>query len=74
MVAASNSHYFPKILGNGHCSSREGDSLSTRKAMQGFPTSVITGIVWFADRTEALRWDKKVPVYVFDSRRWSQPD
>lgn len=63
IVAASKNHYFPKFFGNDHCSAREEDSLSTRKALQRFPALVSAGILWFAERTETLRWDKKVPIY-----------
>ena len=61
-VAASKNRYFPKILGNGHCSARREDSPSTRKALQSFPGFAVSGMLWFAERTETLRWDKQVPV------------
>ena len=64
MVAASKDHYFPKILGNGHCPTKEDDSVSTRKLLRGFPTPVASSIIWLAARTERLRWDKMVPLYV----------
>lgn len=62
-VAASKSHYFPKILGNGHCPTRKEDLPSTKNALQSFPGFAISGMLWFAERTETLRWDKQVPVY-----------
>lgn len=63
-VAASQNRYFPSILGNGHCSERKDDSPATRNALRSlsFPRFAISGILWFAGRTEALRWDKQVPV------------
>ena len=61
-VAASKSRYFPKILGNEHCSTRKEDSPSTRKALQSFPGFVVSRMLWFAEKTETLRWDKQVPV------------
>ncbi len=64
MVAASKDHYIPKILGNGHCPTKEDDSASTRKLLRGFPTPVASSIIWLAARTEHLRWDKMVPMYV----------
>ena len=64
MVAASKDHYFPKILGNGHCPTKEDDSASTRQMLRGFPTPIASSIIWIAARTEHLRWDKMVPMYV----------
>ena len=64
IVAASKSHYFPKMFSNDHCSAREEEPLSTRKALQNYPTLIFAGISWFAKRTEALRWEKQVPMYV----------
>lgn len=62
-VAASKSRYFPKILGNGHCSTRKEDSPFTTNALQSLPGFAVSGMLWFAERTETLRWDKQVPVY-----------
>ena len=64
MVVASKDHYVPKILGNGHCPTKEDDSASTRKLLRGFPTPVVSSMIWLAARTEQLRWDKTVPMYV----------
>lgn len=61
-VAASKNRYFPKMLGNGHCAAREEDLSSTRKALQSFPGFAASGMLWFAGKTETLRWDKQVPV------------
>ena len=64
MVAASKDHYVPKILGNGHCPTKEDDSASTRKLLRGIPTPMASSMIWLAARTEHLRWDKRVPMYV----------
>ena len=62
IVAASKNHYFPKIFGNDHCSAREEEPSFMRKVLQRFPALVSAGILWFAKRTETLRWEKKVPM------------
>ncbi len=62
IVAASKNHYIPKIFGNDHCSAREEEHISTRKALQNIPAFVSAPTLWFAERTEHLRWDKKVPM------------
>ena len=64
VVAASKDHYVPKILGNGHCSTKEDDSASTMRLLRGFPTPIASSIIWLAARTEHLRWDRMVPMYV----------
>ena len=64
MVVASKDRYVPKILGNGHCPTKEHDSESTRKLLRGFPTPAASSIMWLAARTEHLRWDRRVPMYV----------
>ena len=69
VVAASKDHYVPKILGNGHCPTKEDDSASTRKLLRGFPTPVVSGTIWLAAKTEHLRWDERVPMYVPYSSR-----
>ena len=63
-VAASKNRYFPKILGNGHCSTRKEDSPATRTALHSLPVPrfAISGMLWFAERTEGLRWENQVPV------------
>ena len=61
-VAASRSHYFPRILGNGHCASRAEDAAFTKLALRNFPALAVSALLWFAKSTEALRWDKQVPV------------
>ena len=67
VVAASKDHYVPKILGNGHCPSKEDDSASTIRLLRGFPTPIASGMIWLAGRTEHLRWDRMVPMYVLIS-------
>ena len=62
IVTASKNRYFPKIFGNDHCAAREEEHISTREALQRYPAFVSAGTLWFAERTEALRWDKKVPM------------
>lgn len=62
IVAASKNKYFPKIFGNDHCSGREEEPFFTRKALQNIPSLLSAGILWFAKRTETLRWDKEVPM------------
>ena len=64
VVAASKDHYVPKILGNGHCPTKEDDSASTIRLLRGFPTPIASSIIWLAARTEHLRWDRMVPMYV----------
>ena len=63
-VAASKQDYFPKVLANRHCTSREGDSMATRKALSRLPSFCAQGVLWFAKMTEALRWDQGVPMCV----------
>lgn len=62
MVAASKNHYFPKIFGNDHCSTRGEEPLFMRKALHRFPAFVSAGTLWFVGKAEALRWDSKVPM------------
>ena len=69
LVAASKDHYVPKVLGNSHCLTKEDDSASTSKLLRGFPTPVASGIIWLAAKTEHLRWDRRVPMYVPHSSR-----
>ena len=64
VVAASKDHYVPKILGNGHCPTKEDDSASTTRLLRGFPSPIASSIIWLAARTEHLRWDRMVPMYV----------
>ena len=63
-VAASKNRYFPKILGNGHCSTRKEDLPTMRNALHSlpFPGFAVFEMQWFAEKTETLRWDKQVPV------------
>lgn len=61
-VAASKQRYMPRILGNDHCSSKKEDSVSTRKMIHRLPKFVVRYILYFAEATERLRWDKDVPV------------
>ena len=70
-VAGSKNRYLPKILGNEHCSTKDEDLLSTKKLSQHLPSPVIFGILWFARKTKALRWEKQVPVY--ETRRHQVP-
>lgn len=61
-VAASRQGYFPKVLGNGHCSSKDEDSISTMKNIHRLPTFAVHCILYVAKVTENLRWDKDIPM------------
>ena len=61
-MAASRNHYLPKILGNEHCSTKDDDLPSTKETLQHLPSPAISGLLWFARKTEGLRWEKQVPV------------
>jgi len=63
-VAASKRCYFPKILANLHYSAGEDESNYYRRVLQRYPAPWRDSMIWFANRTSALRLKRSVPMCV----------
>lgn len=58
-VAASHRAYFPRVIANLHCASaREEIGYLEERT----PLFIKGGVLWLADVTQDLRWNKAVPM------------
>lgn len=64
-VAASQRGYFPKVLGNIHCSSQVDEERLNDALRQRLGIYISYPIVKFSRLTARNRWEKNVPVYVY---------
>lgn len=62
IVSASERKYVPSFLGDPEHESKEEESFHYQSILRGWPKPVVSAIMTLVQKTEALRWDYKVPV------------
>lgn len=70
VVSASRRGYFPRFLG-GHLDEtmRENEARYIKQRIRFLPVRVASVFMWVAKVTSTLRWEKQVPMYVFQTCR-----
>lgn len=62
VVSASRRGYFPRILGNDHCTGPAEEGTYLRRKLRALPDSAVWPVLAFARMTSPLRWDQDTPV------------